>query len=242
MKKLAGRDFEDLLQCAIPVFERLLPEPHNNHVMKLLFRIAEWHGLAKLRMHTEATLVRLEQVTTDLGRLMRDFRDKTCSKFHTTELAREVEAQNRRNARKTSVKAPNQSRKLKTLNLLTYKFHALGDYVRTIRMFGTTDSFSTQPVCGPYASASQVHQSPNSTLGRNCTSRCETVVWSNQQAHCDKADSSTIPSNGGCPARTEESTQVELQVTHLQPPFHISEPLLAFSITSPKALFLTPTS
>jgi hypothetical protein len=143
MKKLAGRDFEDLLQCAIPVFERLLPEPHNNSVMKLLFRISEWHGLAKLRMHTEATLTRLEQVTTALGHLMRDFRDKTCAEFNTTELAREVEARNRRDAR---TNAPNQSHKLKTFNLHTYKFHALGDYVRTIRMFGTTDSFSTQPV------------------------------------------------------------------------------------------------
>ena len=92
MKKLAGQDFEDLLQCAIPVFERLLPEPHNNHVMKLLFRTAEWHGLAKLRIHTEVTLAQLEQVTTDLGHLMRDFRDKTCAKFNTTELACEVEA------------------------------------------------------------------------------------------------------------------------------------------------------
>ena len=218
MKKLAGRDFEDLLQCAIPVLERLLPEPHNNHIMKLLFRIAEWHGLAKLRMHTEATLSRLELVTTDLGHLMQNFRDKTCSKFNTTELAREVEARNRRNARKKNTKAPNQSRKVKTFNLLTYKFHALGDYVRTIRMFGATDSFSTQLVCaGPYAYVSQIHQSPNSALGRNCASCCETLVWSNQQAHCDKADRSMIPLNGGCPARTEESTQVEPQVPTVIP-------------------------
>ena len=98
MKKLAGQDFEDLLQCAIPIFERLLPKLHNNHVMKLLFQTAEWHGLAKLRMHTEATLARLEQVTTDLGHLMWDFQDKTCAKFNTTELACKVEAQNRHNA------------------------------------------------------------------------------------------------------------------------------------------------
>jgi hypothetical protein len=204
MKKLAGRDFEDLLQCAIPVFERLLPEPHNNHVMKLLFRIAEWQGLAKLRMHTEATLDRLEQVTKDLGHLMRDFRDKTCANFNTTELAREVEARNRRNARKESTKAPNQTRKAKTLNLHTYKFHALGDYVRTIRMFGTTDSFSTQLVCA----ASQVHHSSNSSLGRKCASRCETSVLPNQQAHCGEADRCPIPSNGGCPACSEESSEV----------------------------------
>jgi hypothetical protein len=157
MKKLAGRDFEDLLQCAIPVFEGLLPEPHNSHVMKLLFCIAEWHGLAKLRMHTEATITRLEQVSANLGHLMRDFRDKTCANFITTELEREVEARNRRNARNKGTKAPNQSRKVKSLNLCTYKFHALGDYVRTIRMFGTTDSFSSQLVRDrPYASCRSI--------------------------------------------------------------------------------------
>ena len=143
MKKLARQDFEDLLQCAIPVFEQLLPKPHNSRVMKLLFQMAEWHGLAKLRMHTIATLARLEQVTMDLGHLMWDFQDKTCTKFNTMELAHEAEAQNRCNAGEKSTKAPNQSRKVKTLNLLTYKFHALGDYVHTICMFGTTDSFST---------------------------------------------------------------------------------------------------
>ena len=180
MKKLAGWDFGDLLQCVIPIFERLLPRLHNNHVMKLLFRTAEWHGLAKLRMHTEATLAWLEQVTTDLGHLMWDFRDKTCAKFNTTELVCEVEAQNRRNARKKGTKTPNQSHKVKSLNLLTYKFHALGDYVSMIRMFGTTDSFSIQLVCArAYASASQFHQSPNSALGRKCTSHCEMLVWSN---------------------------------------------------------------
>jgi len=37
----------------------------------------------------------------------------------------------------------------KTLNLNTYKWHALGDYADTIRNFGTTDSYSTEPVCSP---------------------------------------------------------------------------------------------
>jgi len=41
-----------LIQCAIPVFEGLLPELHNTHVLKLLFDLAHWHGLAKLQMHT----------------------------------------------------------------------------------------------------------------------------------------------------------------------------------------------
>lgn len=41
------------------------------------------------------------------------------------------------------------ARRPKVLNLSTYKVHALGDYVNTIRTFGTTDSYSTQTVC-PY--------------------------------------------------------------------------------------------
>ena len=32
------------------------------------------------------------------------------------------------------------------LNVFTVKFHFLGDYVRHIRLFGTTDSYSTQLV------------------------------------------------------------------------------------------------
>lgn len=39
------------------------------------------------------------------------------------------------------------SSKYRFLNLITYKWHALGDYVKSIRLFGTTDSYSTQIVC-----------------------------------------------------------------------------------------------
>ena len=38
------------------------------------------------------------------------------------------------------------SRKTMTLNIYTSKFHALGDYVHTIQMFGCTDLYSTQLV------------------------------------------------------------------------------------------------
>ena len=41
---------------------------------------------------------------------------------------------------------PTNGHRPKVLNLRTYKLHALGDYVVQIRMFGTTDSYSTQPV------------------------------------------------------------------------------------------------
>lgn len=139
-------------QCSIPVFEGLLDEPHNARIMKLLYRTAEWHGFAKLRMHTDTTIEHLDSLTKEFGQLMRQFRDSTCSEFQTTELPREVAARKRRH-QNIQVRAPSpgpspvpSGRKIKSLNLQTPKFHFLGDYVCAIRMFGCTDSFSTQLV------------------------------------------------------------------------------------------------
>ena len=105
-------------------------------LLRLLYKAAEWHALAKLRLHTDSTLGLLEAVTREFCHLMRQFRDKTSDKFDTVELPREAGARN----------GGARSSKKKTLNLNTYKFHALGDYVATIRLFGTTDSYSTQLV------------------------------------------------------------------------------------------------
>ncbi|KAG1817179.1 uncharacterized protein BJ212DRAFT_1299342 [Suillus subaureus] len=41
---------------------------------------------------------------------------------------------------------PKQLRRKKSFNLQTYKFHVLGDYVTSIHHFGTTDSYSTEPL------------------------------------------------------------------------------------------------
>ncbi|KAF8147208.1 hypothetical protein K438DRAFT_1989788 [Mycena galopus ATCC 62051] len=158
MKKLGARDFEDLLQCAIPVFAGLFPEEHDRRVLKLLYRLAEWHAFAKLRMHTDPTLEHLRRLTPEIGRLMRDFKKTTCAAFQTFELRKEVAARGRREIRAAqdravaeglpapnippSVSAP--SKKQKTLNLNTYKWHALGDYIITILLFGPTDAYSTQ--------------------------------------------------------------------------------------------------
>jgi hypothetical protein len=127
--------------------------------MTMLFRLAEWHALAKLRMHTESTLSRMEAVTTILGRELRRFADTTCSAFSTVELPKEAAARGRRRARdqakagtskestgSSTMPGSQSKQKKKRLNLSTYKAHSLGDYVRTIRMFGTTDSYSTQTV------------------------------------------------------------------------------------------------
>lgn len=105
-------------------------------LLRLLYKAAEWHALAKLRMHTDSTLGFLEAVTREFGYLMRQFRDRTSDKFDIVELPGETST--RKSGARSSTK--------KKLNLNTYKFHALGDYVTTIRLFGTTDSYSTQLV------------------------------------------------------------------------------------------------
>ena len=176
---MTAHDYEDMLQvgrtflnsnltnleiqCAIPVFDGLLPEPHNTRVLKVLFDLAHWHGLAKLRMHTDSTLNLLSQVTTALGNTLRTFQKQTCSAFPTRELQREQTARLRRQAKntvtiKTASSNPNEpgpsnmtprnngARLPKKLNLKTYKFHSLGDYRYTIQRFGTIDSYSTQSV------------------------------------------------------------------------------------------------
>ncbi|KAH6907330.1 hypothetical protein BKA70DRAFT_1490869, partial [Coprinopsis sp. MPI-PUGE-AT-0042] len=162
MKKLAARDMEDILQCCIPVFDGLFKtgdtasdEKNNRLIMKLLYRAAEFHGLAKLRVHTEETLERLEVVTAEFGRLMRWFRDDLCPNYDTYELPSETARRDRqaasRRARAADATAqavpeaaPTQAKKRKFLNISTPKFHSLGDYVPWIRLFGPSDGFSTQ--------------------------------------------------------------------------------------------------
>ncbi|TFK83647.1 hypothetical protein K466DRAFT_577621 [Polyporus arcularius HHB13444] len=159
MKKLAARDFEDILQCSYFVFEGLLDPPYNDYVLDLLFILATWHALAKLRLHSEETLTYLEDVTKKLGTAMRAFDRHVCAAFDTRELPTETVARQRRAAAK-SAQAPTGTQasaaqprggkkttpaKKKKFNRSTYKYHRLGDYAASIRRHGTTDNTSTQP-------------------------------------------------------------------------------------------------
>ena len=60
-------------------------------------------------------------------------------------------------------------RRPKTLNLNTFKGHSLGDYGDTIRTYGTSDSYSTEPVRDQYISST----STDPVLGRTGASRTE---------------------------------------------------------------------
>ena len=70
--------------------------------MKLLYRTAEWHALAKLRIQTEGSLKLLDGLTTEFGQLLRQFRDQTCTTFTSVELPREAEAPERRRQEKNT--------------------------------------------------------------------------------------------------------------------------------------------
>lgn len=138
-----------LLQCAIPVFEGLFPASHDMIIQSLLYRFAQWHALAKLRVHSESTLGFFEETFKNLSKQLRKFRDFTCAAFDTVELPKEKAARRRRFAQHGGLNATSSEPtgpKVKRFNLSTYKFHAMGDYVRTIKLFGTTDSFTTQIV------------------------------------------------------------------------------------------------
>lgn len=70
--------------------------------MELLFVFAHWHGLAKLRQHTDASIAILRDVTRQLGEKLREFKLKTCDKLQTKELPREATARRRRAADSSS--------------------------------------------------------------------------------------------------------------------------------------------
>ncbi|KDN43598.1 hypothetical protein RSAG8_05975, partial [Rhizoctonia solani AG-8 WAC10335] len=167
MGRIAARDFEDILQCCIPVFDGLLPDICDKPAQKLLFLFAKWHGLAKLRLHSKSTLAIFKSLTAELAVALREFAELTKS-LDVRETPQEYA---RRKKREEAAKATTMARRGQTatstrnqeadtsdrtnaksgdgrrecsLNLNTYKAHSFGDYARTIEEYGTTDSYSTQ--------------------------------------------------------------------------------------------------
>jgi hypothetical protein len=77
----------------------------------MLFSLAHWHGLAKLRMHSDATLAILDTWTHTLGEDVRNFESQTCRHFGTVELDKEYAARQRRKAKKKSAGNPSSGEK-----------------------------------------------------------------------------------------------------------------------------------
>ena len=146
----------------MPVFEGLLPEPFNSHIQDLLFDLAVWLSFAKLRQHTDLTLDQFENAMSSLGQQIRTFSSNVCASFVTMDTPKENATRTRRKAAKASNKSGQQtpsssSTKPKTgpkcqwfFCIDTYKWHTLGDYLKSIQLHGTTDSYSSQTVSSIY--------------------------------------------------------------------------------------------
>ncbi|KAI0672334.1 hypothetical protein C8Q78DRAFT_971002 [Trametes maxima] len=142
--KLAARDYEARLKCIMPTIEALIPLPTDDKiVLDLAFDAATWHALAKLREHVDSTLDGLDFFTIEVGKSVRNFSKKTCTNWVTVELPKEAAARGRRTAARTGTTSL-KTRKLKTFNCTTYKFHAMADYPSAIRTVGSTDNYNTQ--------------------------------------------------------------------------------------------------
>ena len=106
-----------------------------------------------MRIHMTWSVARLQELTREFGIRIRHFTHHICPLYDTKELPREEAARIRRRAAQAKKAQPTTASnntkgppKRKTFQLATYKLHAMGDYVASIKMYGTTDSYSTQAV------------------------------------------------------------------------------------------------
>ncbi|ESK81310.1 hypothetical protein Moror_12124, partial [Moniliophthora roreri MCA 2997] len=147
MKKLAARDYEDILQCSIPCFEGLFGNPEMNKlVLDLLFILATFHAYTKLQMHDDSTVASFEEVTTLLGTYICKFA-KASAEFQTVEtLSEHGKCQDHESshlAAGIAVKNSGGGAYVQKFNMTTAKLHFLGDYPASIKMYGTTDGYSS---------------------------------------------------------------------------------------------------
>jgi hypothetical protein len=140
----------------------------------MLWDLALWHGLAKMRIHTEETIQLLEATTRELAVSVASFEHDVCPHFETRKLAKEVarcgqarlcqEQQAAASQPEPTASQPKQKvitnkdvevasggARMRVLGVQhTYKWHRLANAARTIRRFGTSDNYSTQSVhCSP---------------------------------------------------------------------------------------------
>ena len=135
-----------------------MPQKHDRIIGKLLFELATWHGLAKLRLHTESTLNGLENSATRLGNLLRIFKTDVCKSYATRDLPSEEAARGRRQAAKAQkagggpgaaqppMKPAAIALKFRDFNMETYKLHGFPDYLASIRAYGVMENTSTKNV------------------------------------------------------------------------------------------------
>ncbi|ETW76921.1 hypothetical protein HETIRDRAFT_422272 [Heterobasidion irregulare TC 32-1] len=114
----------------MPVFKGLLPACHDAIIANLLSNLATWNVYTKLHLHTGTSLGFFATATLMLGATIRC---KAAMIKKGLKLGKNISA------------TTFTSEKLcKIFNLVTYKYHALGDYIGMILCFRTTDLYSMQ--------------------------------------------------------------------------------------------------
>ena len=123
-------------------------------------------------MHTETTLFHFSNCTTHLGQALCKFSCECGAKFQTYNLPCETAARawcKGAKSAKTGTAAGGTTGgggpKPHTFNMSTYKLHVLGDYVKLIWQFGTTDNYSTQVVSGSFLTVFYILLNHNSDQG-----------------------------------------------------------------------------
>ena len=74
----------------MPVFDGLLPKPHNSYVQDLLFDLATWHAYAKLCLYMTDMLNFFDNPVISIGVTAHRFLRKTCKAYYTQELPQET--------------------------------------------------------------------------------------------------------------------------------------------------------
>ena len=103
-------------------------------------------------MHTEMTLFHFRNCTTCLGHALCKFSHECGAKFQIYDLpcetAAHAQCKGAKSAKTGTVVGGTTGGGPKpcTFNMSTYKLHMLGDYIKSIWQFGTTDNYSTQLV------------------------------------------------------------------------------------------------
>ncbi|KAH8834403.1 hypothetical protein DL96DRAFT_1580429, partial [Flagelloscypha sp. PMI_526] len=142
-KKMAARDYEDMIEIASPLVEGLFPGDHDAAIVDLLMILGIWHAYGKLRISPEEVNQSFRECCTLLSEKLHHFKNEICPHYDTKELARECQARQRRQAQKNPTSSHSTTSKVKVFTMNTYKFHSILDYPDMIEKYGTTDSYST---------------------------------------------------------------------------------------------------
>ncbi|KAH9911327.1 uncharacterized protein BXZ73DRAFT_108092 [Epithele typhae] len=147
-KGLAARDYEKFLITMMPAMEGLLPLEHGEIVQDMLFELANFHALGKLRMHTDITLEIMEHATTSMYDSIRRFDAFVATEYETVEQEHErrsrIRRVNTKNLTNAKAKKLMNAKAKKYRVMQTYKYHAIGHWVSYIRCRGPLDIVSTE--------------------------------------------------------------------------------------------------